>query len=204
MDAPLWLTAALEQALNRYLALDPDSAARLARLGSGVVTVEIAGLDLRLHFVPAADRMQVLGRLDGEPDTLIRGAPFDLMRLGLAGGEGIPDAGVEVHGDARLGQHFRDLLARADIDWEEIAARVVGDLTAHKAGNLLRGLAGWAQRAGQGLREDGTEYLQEESGLLPTPSEVTQFLDEVDRLRGDVDRVEARIARLERKLSTHT
>jgi ubiquinone biosynthesis protein UbiJ len=41
------------------------------------------------------------------------------------------------------------------------------------------------------------EYLQEEGRDLPTPTEVEEFLADVDRLRDDAERLEARLARLE-------
>jgi hypothetical protein len=42
-----------------------------------------------------------------------------------------------------------------------------------------------------------SEYLQEESGLLPTNYEVQQFMHEVDDLRFAVDRLNVKVAAYE-------
>jgi ubiquinone biosynthesis accessory factor UbiJ len=197
MSALAGFTAALERALNRYLELDPDSRARLAALRGGVVALAIEGTGHTLYFVPGEDHIQVTLHYDRPPDTLIRGAPLSLARLGLAGDTTrLPD-GVSLEGDARLGQNFRDLLRGVDLDLEEWLSRVTGDMFAHRVGDSLRAFAGWARHAADSLRMNAGEYLREESGVMPTQDEVNAFMDDVDRLREDIDRLEARIRRLE-------
>ena len=46
---------------------------------------------------------------------------------------------------------------------------------------------------------DTSEYLREESGVLPTRVEIEAFMEEIDQFRSDVDRLEARIRRSETK-----
>jgi ubiquinone biosynthesis protein UbiJ len=45
---------------------------------------------------------------------------------------------------------------------------------------------------------DASEFLQEESRIVPGPYEVEAFCAAVERLRDDVDRAAARIERLAR------
>ncbi|WP_412852048.1 SCP2 domain-containing protein [Ectothiorhodospira shaposhnikovii] len=194
---PTLVTALLEQAIRRYLALDPDSGERLAVLRGGVVALQVTGVDLCLYFVPAQDYLQVLGQYDGEPGVTISGAPATLASL-MAGEPGarLPE-GVGVIGDPQLARLFSDLLRQVDLDWEELLAGLTGDLVAHRAGEAWRGLSAWLQRSRESLRLDVKEYLQEETRSLPTRGEVEVFMDEVDRLRSDADRLQARIQRLE-------
>lgn len=191
------LTATAERALNGYLDLDPQSRARLAALEGGVVALQVDGLGQTLFFVPGEDRMQVMLRFDARPDTLIRGSPLALARLGIAGETTRLPEGVHLEGDARLGQQFRDLLRAVDLDWEEWLSRLTGDMLAHQAGEIVRGLGSWARHAGDSLSADVAEYLREESGALPARDQVEEFMDAVDRLREDLDRLEARVGRLE-------
>jgi ubiquinone biosynthesis accessory factor UbiJ len=198
MSALAGLTAALERALNGYLALDPGSRSRLDALGGGVVALHLDGPDRTLYFIPGADRVQVSLHFDGEPDTLIAGSPLALARLGMAGETTRLPEGVRLEGDARLGQQFRDLLRCVDADWEEWLSHLTGDMLAHQVGRTVRAFAGWARHAGESLRADAGEYLREESGALPTRDEVDAFMDDADRLREDLDRLEARVRRMER------
>lgn len=189
--------AAIEQALNGVLALDPQTRERLRELDGKVIAVVFKGLGTTLYFTPEGDRLRVMGYYDGRPDTVLRGTPLAFMRLrtgdaagGLFGGE------VSVEGDVELGQRLQRLLDRVDLDWEEHLSRLTGDVVAHQVGSLMRGAFAWGRNAVDSLRRDAGEYLQEEVQLLPAKGEVAAFLGEVDRLRDDADRLEARIRQL--------
>ncbi|SEQ09833.1 ubiquinone biosynthesis protein UbiJ [Ectothiorhodospira magna] len=198
MPAPTTLvTALLEQAIRRYLALDPDSGARLAALRGGVVALRVTGVDLCLYFVPAQDYLQVLGQYDGEPGVTISGAPATLASL-MAGAPGarLPE-GVGVIGDPQLARRFSDLLRQVDLDWEALLAGLAGDRLAQRASATWRDLTTWLQHSRESLRQEVKACLQEQTRSLPTRGEVEVFMDEVDRLRSDADRLQARIQRLE-------
>lgn len=200
LDASL---ALFEEGLNRYLRLDPEAPRLLEPLSGRVIGVEILGLDLRLYFVPGPSSIQVLGRFEGEPDCLLRGTPLALARVGFANQreDQLFSGQVEVIGDTETAQRFGALWAGLDVDWEEQLSRLTGDLIAHEAGNLVRGLDRWARHAAHSLTADLQEYLQEEIRVLPTAYEAQGFADEVDRLRDDVERLEARLQRAERRLA---
>ena len=132
--------AGLETALNRYIALDPEGAARLAPLHGRLIAIELAGFGTRIDLIPGPDGLQVFGAYEGEPDCLLRGSPLGLARMGLAerkedqlfGGE------VQIEGDTRLAQEFGAFLGGLDVDWEEQLSRLVGDPIAHQVGSGLR------------------------------------------------------------------
>ncbi len=203
MASPLILTAGIETALNAYLDLDPDSRARLAGLQGKIIQLEISGLDLSLYLILDAAGLQVLAHCEEPPDTVIRGTALALAKLSLGeGSRGMLEGEVLIEGDTHTGQAMRELLGRVDIDWEELLSKVVGDYAAHNIARGARGTAEWTRRAGESLRLDTAEYLQEEARHLPTRTEVDCFLDETDRLRSDLDRLEARIKRLNAALDT--
>jgi ubiquinone biosynthesis protein UbiJ len=54
----------------------------------------------------------------------------------------------------------------------------------------------WARDARRTFGSNIREYLQEESGDLPSRYEVQRFTRQVDSLRDDVARLEARLNRL--------
>lgn len=191
----------LQQSINGLLALDPRALQRLAALHGRCIAVDLSGIGLRFHFVPGHDgRLQVLGSIEGEPDSLLIGSPLDLMRAGdRSEGHAQLFAGhVRIEGDTRTAQQFSAALADLDIDWEEQLSHLVGDITAHEIGRGLRGAFGEAERIFGSSADNLSEYLTEEARLLPHRFEVEDFLNETDNLRDDVERLEARIALIEK------
>jgi ubiquinone biosynthesis protein UbiJ len=190
----------LETALNAYLSLDPEASRRLADLSGRVIAIEVQGVGLRLYLVPGPHGVQILRRIEGDPDCVLSGTPIALARLGASREQAdeLFSGGVRVSGDTEVGQRFGRILGSLDVDWEEQLSRVTGDLLAHQVGRGLRGLLRWAGGARRTLEQDLGEYVQEELRLLPGRLEVEAFLGDVDDLRDEVERLEARVARLER------
>ena len=197
--------AGLEAAINGYLTLDPEGAARLAPLAGRIIACEFTGFGQRLYFIPGVQGFQLFGDYAAEPDCLIRGSPLGLAGLGLGKRpeEALFSGQVEVVGDSALAQRFGDCLASIRIDWEEQLSRLTGDPLAHALGNQVRAAGRWGQRALDHLGLDLQEYLKEEGRLLPTRYEVEGFLDAVDRLRDDGERLAARVERLWRRQTEH-
>jgi ubiquinone biosynthesis protein UbiJ len=191
----------LEQAINRLLDMDPAVCGQLAALHGRTVRIDLSGTGIALNFVVGHDgHLQLLGRIEDEPDATLAGSPFDLLRAGdksqgaaqLFGGQ------VRIEGDTRVGQRFSQALADLDIDWEEQLSHITGDIPAHEIGRALRTLLGDARRVRQSAGDNLSEYLTEEARLLPHRFEIEHFLEDVDTLRDDVDRLEARIMLLEK------
>ena len=193
---------ALERALNRLLALDPDARRRLAGLHGRVIRIDLRGTGTELNFVPRHDgRLQLLGNIEHEPDCILSGSPVDLMRAGdRSSGHAQLFAGhVQITGDTEVAHRFSEALAGIDIDWEEQLSHLTGDIAAHEIGRSLRAAAREGRRFGQSAQDNLSEYLTEEARLLPHRFEVGDFLADVDDLRDAVDRLEARITLLERR-----
>jgi ubiquinone biosynthesis protein UbiJ len=196
------LAAALEQAINRLVSLDPEATRRLRRLEGRVICIELAGFGSRVYMIPGPSGLQVFGAYDAEPDCVMRGSPLGLARLGVLDRKEDPlfSGQVEVEGDAGLAQEFGDFIGGIDIDWEEQLARLTGDPVAHGLGNRARAAGRWGRRSVDTLADDLKEYLQEEARILPTRYETGRFLDDVDTLRDDAERLAARVERLRRLL----
>lgn len=195
---PTAIAAALEVAINQVLQLDPDSLARLQALQGKVVAIELRGLNISFYLIPDDRGLNVFSHFEGEPDTVLRGTPLSMVRMGVAArpGDVLLAGDVEISGDVELGQQVREILDGLDIDWEEHLSHLTGDIVAHKLGDIARGVITWGRKTADILGQDVAEYLQEESRDLVTPSEVEEFLGQVDILRSDVDRFEARVSRL--------
>lgn len=198
IQIPDTLLAVMEQAVNRYIALDPEGAAAFSALSGRIIAIEVKGFGTRLTVIPGASRLQLFGAYDAAPDCLIRGTPLGLVRMGMAERKEtqLVSGEVEIEGDTTLAQDFSAALAKLDVDWEEQLARAIGDPFAHQIGNRVRDAGRWTERTSETLTTDLKEYLQEEGRLLPTRYEVDAFLAQVDTLRDDVERMAARVERL--------
>jgi len=197
--------AGLEEAINRYLALDPDARAAMARLHGRVIAFEVSGLEKTFYLIPSHARVQLLAHYEGDPDCRLRGTPLALARMKdqRASSGQLFTGEVEISGDTELAHQIGKILGGMEIDWEEQLSHYTGDLLAHHIGNLVRDVGQWGQKSLSTLSLDLQEYLQEELRLLPLRPEIESFLDTVDRTRDDVERLEARIRQLQAQLERH-
>lgn len=196
------IAAVLETAINQVLVLDPETVDRLRAIKGKVIAVDLKGLNVCLFLLPGEQGLSIFSRFEGEADTVLRGTPIAMTKMGLAkeAGDILFAGDVEITGDVELGQQFREILDSLDIDWEEHLSHVTGDVVAHRLGNLFRDVTKWGKNAVNTLSQDAAEYFQEESQDLPNPGEVEHFLKDVDTLRSDVDRLEARVTRLQARI----
>jgi ubiquinone biosynthesis protein UbiJ len=194
----------LEQLTNRLLGLDPETLRRLHGLKGKVICIRISGeagstAPMVIYVLPGETGLRLLTEHDAEPDVSLSGSLPALLRL-VSGGA-TPDlfssGNVEISGDLELGKRFERIMRKLDIDWEEQASHVIGDIAAHKLGNLVRDVHAWRVQAVETVCKDLGEYLQHESRILAIPKAVDNFMNAVDVVRADADRLEARLRRLQ-------
>lgn len=195
MDAIQAITASIESALNRYMSLDPESLSRFSSLEGKIIAIEIKGLDTTLSLFPSADGFLVLADFDEQADATIIGSPITLAKMGITKDpkDLIFSGEIEITGDTNLANQFNRLLSQLDIDWEEILAQNIGDIAAHKIGNLFQGVNQWFKRSTNSVCLDAGEYIQEESHLSPSNAELRRYINNVDDLREAADRLAAKI-----------
>lgn len=193
--------AGLEEALNRYLSLDPSARHSIELLHGRVIAFEILGLGLTVYLIPAPGRVQLAEFFEGDPDCCISGTLLALAKLGdpQASSDQLFAREVEITGDTQLAHQLGMILRSMEIDWEEQLSHVTGDLIAHRLGNLVRGALNWGTESATTLSLNIQEYLQQELRLLPSRIEIEHFVAAVDTLRDDVDRLQARILRLQQQ-----
>jgi ubiquinone biosynthesis protein UbiJ len=198
MSAPPLLCAALEVALNRYLALEPAVAADFGRLGDRVIALHAQGPDWEFYLCPGPSGVTVLDAVDRKPDVRISARPAALLRRAFGGAEA-GGSGVTVEGDADLLQRFSTRVMQVGFDPEEWLAPWRGGGAAHRVGQGLRGLLGWGRASASTLALDTAEYLREETGDLPHRADVERWAEGVDAARRRGEQLAARLERLERR-----
>jgi ubiquinone biosynthesis protein UbiJ len=194
--APAPIAGVINRALNAYLRRLDDPERSLSGLAGRVLIVELSDLGWTFQIIFSIDRLHVRGRGELPPDTRLVGTTVAFGAAAAKRFRDLPE-GIAIDGDGELAQRFTRLLAEADIDWEEVLARRIGDFPAHQVGRLARGVSGWSRRVVKTLTADVGEYLKEEARYLPSRAEIDGFLSDIGSLRNDCDRLEARLKRLE-------
>lgn len=197
---PALLAGALEAAVNRVLALDPQSVERLERVEGKVLQLDLDGLAITLYFSFAFGAVEVTLDTPGDPDARVSGTPPALFALAAPedGGDwGAPGSGVRIEGDATLARDLGKVFAQLDPDWRSPLDNLLGDTLGYQVGAGLQRGAESLRQALRGARDMAGRYLAEESDALATAAQVEDFNTSVDDLRDGVERLETRLARIE-------
>jgi ubiquinone biosynthesis protein UbiJ len=183
----------IEKMCNGYLRLDAESRRYLVPLHGKVVRIHLVDLKWQSDWLFAADKIQILDKYEGKPDTFIKGKLSDFLRaIQGAMSNTSSFSTLEVQGDMEVAQQLQTLLRQIEIDWEELLSHFTGDVVAHHVGDHVRQVFKWGRTTADHFRQNMTEYLQEELRYFPSRAEVNDFCEEVTTLRHDVERLLAR------------
>ena len=191
----------ISQTLNAIILLDPEFIAELKVLDGHTIRIIVLGLDLKLDLFPYLQGIDL--RLADESqlaEVTVSGPPLSLLSLLISENKLQKGFGsdVQVAGDAQLARTLSEVIAKLDIDWEEVLARQIGDIPAHQIGKWFRSVSSWRKRLHESWETAAGEYLQEEARHLPTRIETEHFMDEVDSLSDAVERLQARLCNAKR------
>lgn len=190
---------ALESALNRALALDPDTRDAMGRLDGRRVELTLASPPLALQLRVDGERL-VVGPVDPghEPDLAVRTTLAGMLSQlpFLRRDDAAPVGKVRVAGDAELARQLQRLAERFDPDWQKPFTAVFGDVVGVQVANAFAGALRGMRELGGTLARNAAEYVTEESRDVVGRDELEAFHDDVDTLRDDVERLGARISRL--------
>ncbi|MEL4891559.1 SCP2 sterol-binding domain-containing protein [Xanthomonas protegens] len=193
---------ALEAALNRALALDPETGEALRDLDGQRVALTLEAPALALQIRVDGTHLRV-GPVDPaqEPELAVRstlgGLLAQLPFLAQARRPGGPGGRVRVSGDAELARRLQHLATRFDPDWQRPFVQVFGEVLGVQVANTARSALQQARRSAQDLAQSAAEYVTEESRDVVARAELEAFYDDVDVLRDDIERLAARVARLQ-------
>lgn len=189
---------ALETALNRSLALDPDIRHALKSLDGRTITLAVEAPALALQISVAGDRLQVGPVVADEPDLAVRSTLGGLLGQlpFLRKDNAAPVGRVHVSGDAELARRLQTLASRFDPDWQQPFVAVFGDLIGVQIANGVRRALDQLRDLSGSLARNAAEFVTEESRDVVGREELNAFHDDVDAIRDDVERLQARVERL--------
>lgn len=198
---------ALEAALNRALALDPDTRDGLRALDGRRVALHMAAPPLSLQVRVDGDQLRV-GPVDAavEPDLAVRSTLAGLVsQLPFLRNDDAPPVGkLRIEGDADLARRLQRLAERFDPDWLRPFAGIFGDVLGVQIANTLAGGLRHARGAAGAFAQNAAEYVTEESRDVVARDELNAFHDDVDALRDGVERASARVNRLRERVGARS
>jgi len=193
----------LETALNRAVALDPDTRDALRALDGRRIELALQSPPLALELRVDDGRLLVgpAGKQEDEPDLSVRSTLGALLGqlpslLGPRGDEAPPIGGMRISGDADLARRLQRLAERFDPDWQQPFVAVLGDVVGVQVANGFAAALKQARTLAGGLAGNAAEFVVEESRDVVGRDELDAFHDDVDALRDDVERMAARVARV--------
>ena len=195
-------TEGLRRLLGSHLSAYPEAREKLSTLAGQVIALHLEPHGRTLFVCPTDHDIQVLTEISGQPDATIIGTLSAFAQAGLAAGgsSSLKAAGLKLSGNADTAQEFQALMQALKIDWARFLSPYLGRNLAESLVGLARTGAAWTRDTLLALQSDVSEYLREETRVLPDGKETDAFHAEVDRLRADADRLAARMARLEAAL----
>lgn len=192
---------ALQAALNRALALDPDTRQALTALDGRHIDLTLEAPALAMRISVHGEALKV-GPVDHrEADLAVRsslsGVLAQLPLLAKSRTAQANTAGrVRVAGDAELARRLQQLAKGFDPDWQLPFVRVFGEVLGVQVANTLRSALQHARRGASDLAHTAAEFVTEESRDVVPRGELDAFHDDVDVLRDDLERLTARVQRL--------
>jgi ubiquinone biosynthesis protein UbiJ len=184
--------------LNRQIQAKTAARELCAELGDRVFAVRVKDTALAMYIIVGPGEIFLASEYSDDPDVVISGSLLSLARLaGPEGDAAIRDGAIDLTGDEQLALQFQSMLRYGRPDLEEELSGVVGDVVAHTVGEFARSVGRWGKEARSTLRQNVSEYLQEESRTVPSRYETDVFRKQVKSLQDDVARFEARLKRFE-------
>ena len=202
----------INTALKKYLDSDPEISTKLSKFEGQCLLVHLTDIKKAFLVTPIQSGIEVSEYSVNEEEnsevnqtnvtsgitTTIHSNIVSLARMGLgAEYQSMLNSGaLKIEGDVEFANQLRSIFMQVDIDWEEIASKYVGDAMAYQVGLFVNRFKNYKKRSVDNFRLDVSEYLQEESRIVPTKVELERFMSGVDNLDANVQRLEARIDRL--------
>lgn len=195
-----------EKLINMAIDSDAHIKNSLARFSGKCIEISTGRPSFSFVVFIEADRVNLSSAssevLNVETDASISGESTELAKL-LVNNTQSPLANkqIQIRGDAQLFQDLHSTFQSLDIQWADVLHPIMGDVISNELDQLLRNFDKWRNDAGQRMKRNVNDYLVEESGLFPHPTEIEGFKNSLDELRLNVDRVGARAGRIEQLLN---
>jgi ubiquinone biosynthesis protein UbiJ len=175
--------------------LDPNLDGIIGPLANKVIEININDFrNIKLYLLFCDNLLEITSSKPENINLTISGPLMDFVAMAIKKQNlNFRETEIVIQGSLSTAEDLQQLIIELDIDWEEELSKYTGDVIAHQALYLIKQLKQYQATSSILLEEMISEYLQEESGLLPNHDEINGFMQAVDELRLQVDRLEAKV-----------
>ncbi|MFT2112111.1 SCP2 domain-containing protein [Marinomonas sp. 2405UD68-3] len=195
----------VEKAINAALLQDQPSQIRLGKLAGQNVLLEIEDFSLLILIQILEEGIALSlpteladADLDNRKDTHVSGTSSAYRKL--LDGNGFFEGDLLIQGNAQTLMTLHKVSENFELDWEGILADKIGDLSASVVAELLRKKWDWSKNTSHSLKITLIDYLQNDSDLLPSKLEFTNFVEDLESFDTQLDRLDARLQLLKKKV----
>jgi ubiquinone biosynthesis protein UbiJ len=186
-------TAALEQAVNGALSLDPGAKHVLAPLNGCVLKLSISSPTMTLFAIFSGAEINLYQQYAGDVHLELSGTAAEFAAMARnPKSNALIDSGVKAHGQTGVLIKLNEALPKLDLDPEGKLAEWVGPIAAHQIGSGARKLWSGLKQAKSSFDRLASESIHYEARLAPTSDELAQFSADVRDVQRRFERLEAR------------
>jgi len=186
----------IERCINTALRFDPATKAKLANIDGAILAFQCLRPELKLFFCVDTTAINVKSYCEIPPDVTISGELADFINVMSDSSKTFAASELSVSGKIHVLSQLQEILADADIDWEEPLADIIGVVPGHLVAQSARNAWQWLNTQKRQFEQNFRPYLEEELRAIPSQVELQSFYDDVDDTNARLNRVEARIQRL--------
>lgn len=192
---------ALEFALNRALALDPELPAQMRSLEGRSIELTLAAPRLVARIEVHEARLKVgPAQPEREPDLSLRATLGAVLSRVLPGAAAAAPGSMKIAGDIELAQALQRIAQRYSPDLEAALSARLGEVLGVQVAKGFKAAVEGLRRGTREMAEAGADYLRDEAGVLVGRAELDAFCEDVDGLRDDIERTERRVQRLGQRI----
>ena len=187
------LTSTVIAALNHLLTDAPWARDRLKPFAGRTAVIQVAPASLCVAV--EGDGFFTDSATADTPDVRLE-LPVSSLPKAVGGMDALM-GDIRITGNADFADALGFVLRHLRWDGEEVLAKRVGDIAAHRAINGVRDATRWHLDAARNLTENFVEYFTEERPLILARPQFDPFATEMAALRDDLARLDKRLSRLE-------
>ena len=194
--------ASAENLLNKLLKLDHKVQHKLQHLDGQSLLVSVTQPAFNLCVHVEGQQLALTHRSRTEANACLKGSLKQFLMLVKAENKSnaLINGELMLTGDTQFVIAFAEILAELNPDIESLIAKATGDAMAHGLGRAARKGIKHGKASLNSMTLNITEFLQEESEMVPSRPEAEIQYQQIDKLNMDTERLQARIDRLKKSV----